>query len=86
MQDIPSSPVKSDLQQEISLFKELLDCLEREWQALISSQEDAILALAAQKEHTLEKIIDAAAGRDLAEVTEADQEILKRLRREAAQA
>jgi flagellar biosynthesis/type III secretory pathway chaperone len=57
MQDIPSSPVKSDLQQEISLFKELLDCLEREWQALISSQEDAILALAAQKEHTLEKII-----------------------------
>jgi flagellar biosynthesis/type III secretory pathway chaperone len=86
MQDIPSSPVTSNLQQEISLYEELLDCLEREWQALISSQEDAILALAAQKEQTLEKIIHTAAGRDIAKVTEADQEILKRLRHEAAQA
>ena len=86
MQDIPSSPVEFNHQQEISLYKELLDCLEREWQALINSQEDAILALAAQKEHILEKIINDAAGRDLTEVTEADQELLKRLKHEAAQA
>lgn len=86
MQDIPSSPGKPDLQQQISLFKELLDCLEREWQALISSQEDAILALAAQKEQTLEKIINATAGLNPTEVTKGDQEILKRLKRETAQA
>ncbi len=86
MQDIPSSPGEFNHQQEISLYKELLDCLEREWQALINSREDAILALAAQKEHCLEKIINATADRDLTEVTEADQEILKRLKHEAAQA
>ncbi len=86
MQDIPSSQVEFSHQQEISLYKELLDCLEREWQALINSQEDAILALAAQKEHCLEKIINAASGQDFSEVTEPDLEILKRLKHKAAQA
>jgi flagellar biosynthesis/type III secretory pathway chaperone len=86
MQDILSSPEKVALQQEICLYKELLQCLKVEWQALINSQEDAILALAAQKEHILAKIISAATSQDFSEVSEPDLEILKSLKHEAAQA
>jgi len=44
------------LEQEIRLYQRLLNCLEEEWRALISSQEDAILAMAASKEEILKAL------------------------------
>ena len=72
-------------QPELSLYRELLECLEKEWQALIKSQEDAILALAAQKENILEKIIRLKRGRDNSDSAgEADP--LRRLKHQVADA
>jgi flagellar biosynthesis/type III secretory pathway chaperone len=42
---------------EIVLYEALLECLEQEWQALVATREDAILALAAEKEQLLQKLI-----------------------------
>ncbi len=52
----PPPPEKMAFPPEIQLYQELLDCLENEWQALVNSQEDAILACAAQKEQILTAI------------------------------
>jgi flagellar biosynthesis/type III secretory pathway chaperone len=84
MQDIQVSPEKVTLQQEMSLYRGLLECLEMEWQALINAQEDAILALAAQKEHILGKIINATASQEFPDFTQQDQKALNRLKHEAA--
>jgi flagellar biosynthesis/type III secretory pathway chaperone len=62
----------------------LLECLEEEWHALVSSREDAILALAAQKEHLLKKLIRL--NRDEGKSTRADGEPLLRLKRKIASA
>lgn len=63
---------------EIQLYKELLECLEHEWQALITSQEDAILACAARKEQILSQIAERTnpEGRE--------DEVFKPLKRQAA--
>ena len=78
-------PERSAPQQELSLYRELLECLEKEWQALVTSQEEAILALAAQKEHILEKIIMLSRGRDLA-APDGEVEPLGRLKHQVADA
>jgi flagellar biosynthesis/type III secretory pathway chaperone len=45
------------LQQEISLYQELLECLEQEAQALGAAQEETILSLATSKEEILERLL-----------------------------
>ena len=67
MTEILQSPARLAPQQKLSLYRELLDCLEKEWQALVNSQEDAILALAAEKEQILTKISDVTPGGDFSE-------------------
>jgi flagellar biosynthesis/type III secretory pathway chaperone len=57
MTEKPPSPKKPARQPEISLYEDLLECLEQEWQALVNSQEDAILTLAARKEQILGEIL-----------------------------
>jgi hypothetical protein len=57
MKEQPPSPKKPTRQPEISLYEELLECLEQEWQALINSREEAILSLAAWKEQILGEIL-----------------------------
>ncbi len=47
---------------EIVLYEALLECLEQEWQALVATREDAILALAAEKEQLLQKLITLNRG------------------------
>ena len=62
MQEISSSPGGLIPQELIQQYQKLFECLENEWQALITSQEDAILTLAAEKEHILEKIAGGYPG------------------------
>jgi hypothetical protein len=70
---------------EIQLYQDLLDCLENEWQALVNSQEDAILTQAAQKEQILAAI--AHASREALTIPEdQENELLNRLRNRAAAA
>jgi flagellar biosynthesis/type III secretory pathway chaperone len=71
--------------QELNLYKELLECLENEWQALVHSQEDAILALAAEKERVLEKILSLTRNRDR-QNPEGEAEGLPHLKRQVAEA
>ena len=52
------------LQQEISLYQELLECLEQEAQALAAAQEETILSLAASKEEILERLLGAKKARE----------------------
>jgi flagellar biosynthesis/type III secretory pathway chaperone len=85
MTAILPSPEKLAPSQELSLYRELLECLEEEWHALVNSREDNILALAAQKEHLLEKLIMVNRGRDIVDA-EQDADDLRRLKRQAAQA
>jgi flagellar biosynthesis/type III secretory pathway chaperone len=61
-----------------------VECLEKEWQALVNSQEEAIWALAAQKEHILEKIIALNRDRDLADPG-GEPEPLRRLKQQVAE-
>jgi hypothetical protein len=68
---------------EIQLYKELLECLEHEWQALITSQEDAILACAARKEQILSQIASDLPGERTNPKGQED-EVLNRLKRQAA--
>ncbi len=83
MMEKPPSLTNPARPAEISLYEDLLECLEQEWQALIKSQEDAILALAARKEQILVEILRL---RDQKTPTSAgpDQELLRHLKRQAA--
>jgi flagellar biosynthesis/type III secretory pathway chaperone len=49
--------------QEISLYQELLECLEQEAQALATAQEETILSLAVTKEEILERLLQAKKAR-----------------------
>ncbi len=49
--------------QEISLYQELLGCLEQEAQALAAAQEETILSLAAAKEEILERLLGVKKAR-----------------------
>jgi flagellar biosynthesis/type III secretory pathway chaperone len=49
--------------QEISLYQELLECLEREAQALAAAQEETILSLAVSKEEILERLLGVKKAR-----------------------
>lgn len=86
MQEILSIQEKMAPQPEILLYEELLECLEEEWQALINSQEDAILVLAAQKEHILGKILALTSGREISDPEGQEDELLSRVKRQAAAA
>lgn len=52
------------LQQEISLYQELLECLEQEAQALATAQEETILSLAASKEEILGRLLGVKKTRE----------------------
>ncbi|MEJ2091279.1 MAG: hypothetical protein P8X65_03705 [Syntrophobacterales bacterium] len=82
MQEISSSLGGLTPQELIQLYQKLFDCLEKEWQALITSQEDAILTLAAEKEHILEKI----AGGNPIQPSGPEAEELQRWRHQVADA
>jgi flagellar biosynthesis/type III secretory pathway chaperone len=49
--------------QEISLYQELLECLEQEAKALATAQEETILSLAAAKEEILERLLEVKKAR-----------------------
>jgi hypothetical protein len=83
MKEIPPSPQRLELPPEINLYEELLDCLGKEWQALVNTQEDAILALAAQKEQILGKIL-AVRRRETASPGAQENELLSRLKLQVA--
>ncbi len=78
-------PEKLAPPQELSLYRELLECLENEWQALVNSQEETILALAAEKEHILEKIIDLNRNQGIPDPG-GEAEALRRLKQQVAEA
>ena len=86
MKEIPPSLEGLPLQEEICLYRELLDCFEEEWQALVKSQEDTILALAAQKERILEKIAALNPGQGISDPGGQESELLYRLKHQAATA
>jgi hypothetical protein len=67
------------------LYEGLLECLEQEWHALITSREEAILALAARKEHILGELLRLRDQKTSAPGGP-DQELLNRLKRQAANA
>jgi flagellar biosynthesis/type III secretory pathway chaperone len=83
MKGKPPPPKRPAQQTEISLYKELLECLEQEWQALINSQEDDILALAVQKEQILGEILRVR-DQKTPDPGEPDHELLSRLKQQAA--
>lgn len=74
------------LQQEISLYRELLECLDQEARALASAQEETILSLATAKEEILQRLLDAQKAREerSAEGGAADLAELARLQRQVA--
>jgi flagellar biosynthesis/type III secretory pathway chaperone len=81
------TPPETLLQQEISLYRELLECLEQEAQALASAREETILSLAASKEEILERLLGikkAGEENPPAAGTEADLNDLARLQRQVA--
>lgn len=86
MQEISSSPGELSPQELIQQYQKLFECLENEWQALITSQEDAILTLAAEKEHILEKIAGGYPGLTLSPPSGPEAEQLQRLRLQVADA
>jgi flagellar biosynthesis/type III secretory pathway chaperone len=86
MQEISSSPGGLIPQELIQQYQKLFECLEKEWQALITSQEDAILTLAAEKEHILEKIAGGYPGLTLSPPSGPEAEQLQRLRLQVADA
>jgi flagellar biosynthesis/type III secretory pathway chaperone len=53
-----STPQKTLIQEEMCLYQELLDCLEEESRALMTAQEEAILAATAKKEALLERLLE----------------------------
>jgi len=74
--------------QEISLYQELLECLEQEAKALAAAQEESILSLAASKEDILERLLGVKKARTEhpppAASEAALQEDLARLQRQVA--
>lgn len=75
------------LQQEISLYRELLECLELEAQALATAREETILSLAASKEEILERLLGVKKAREenpLAAGKDASLGDLARLQRQVA--
>ena len=75
------------LQQEISLYQELLECLEQEAQALAAAQEETLLSLAASKENLLERLLAIKKAREENPATgerEGDLQDLARLKRQVA--
>ncbi len=74
--------------QEISLYQELLECLEQEAKALAAAQEETILSLAASKEDILERLLGVKKARTEhpppAASESALQEDLARLQRQVA--
>jgi flagellar biosynthesis/type III secretory pathway chaperone len=60
MNQLEPSPL---ILQEISLYQELLECLEQEAQALSTAQEETILSLAASKEEILERLLGVKKAR-----------------------
>ncbi len=63
--------------QEISLYQELLECLEQEAQALAAAQEETILSLARAKEDILERLLGVKKAR-LEQPAPAASEILQK--------
>jgi flagellar biosynthesis/type III secretory pathway chaperone len=57
-------PPETLLQQEISLYRELLECLEQEAQALGAAQDETILGLAAFKEEILGQLLEVKKARE----------------------
>jgi len=86
MQEISSSPGGLTPQELIHLYQELFECLEKEWQALITSQEDAILTLAVEKEHILEKVAGGNPGLTASPPSGPEAEQLQSLKRQVADA
>jgi|UniRef100_A0A7C3WIL7 flagellar biosynthesis/type III secretory pathway chaperone len=46
------------VQQELTLYEELIDCLEEEAQALVNARAEAILAVAARKELLVDRLLE----------------------------
>jgi flagellar biosynthesis/type III secretory pathway chaperone len=73
--------------QEISLYQELLECLEQEAQALAAAQEETILSLAASKEEILARLLEVKKARTEHTPAASDaarQQELARLQRQVA--
>jgi flagellar biosynthesis/type III secretory pathway chaperone len=83
MKEAAPTPEKAAPPQERALYEALLRCLEDEWQALVATREEAILALAAEKEQILQKLIGLNRDRDTATP---EAEPSGRLKRQVAQA
>jgi flagellar biosynthesis/type III secretory pathway chaperone len=83
-----SSAPRPLILQEITLYQELLDCLEQEAQALAAAQEETILSLAASKEEILARLLQVKKARtELPEPTANEmplQDDLARLQRQVA--
>jgi flagellar biosynthesis/type III secretory pathway chaperone len=80
MQEISSSPEGLTPPEPIQLYQKLLECLEKEWQALVTSQEDAILTLAAEKEQILAEIVGGNPGLTGSRPNRPEGEQLQRLK------
>jgi hypothetical protein len=83
MKEKPPSPERPTHQPEIRLYEELLECLEQEWQALVNTQEEAILALAARKEQILGEILRVKA-QNIPNPESQEPEFLNRLKRQVS--
>lgn len=86
MKEISRSPDGPTVQQETFLYQELLECLEREWQALLISEEEAILTLASEKEQILAKIGAVTQNQPDQQPSGPETEQLQRLKRHVAAA
>lgn len=86
MKEISRSPDEMTLQEEICHYHELLECLEKEWHALLVSEEEAILRLAAEKEQILETINQATSSLQAQQTKGPEDEQLHRLKRRVAAA
>lgn len=86
MKEIPRPPDALSIQEETCLYQELLECLEKEWQALLISEEEAILLLAAEKEQILVKITEANPSPTALSPSGPEAKQLQRLKRHVAAA
>lgn len=86
MKEISPPPDRPTAQEEIFLYQKLLDCLAKEWDALITSQEEAILLLAAEKEQLLEKITGLNQDETVISTDGPEDAQLPRLKRQVASA
>jgi hypothetical protein len=86
MKEIPRSPNGLTTQEATFLYQELLECLEKEWHALLISEEEAILTLAAEKEQILAKISEASSNQGAQPLRGPESENLLHLKRRVAAA